>query len=64
MEYIFQISVEETQYHANKEIGRNLTDDELILVRKGVEFGLELSWDLVLKTAIHEAVERSVKLAP
>lgn len=59
MEYIFKIGIDDAQYYANQEIGRSLTDDELNSVRKGVEFGLELSWDEVLKTAIHEATINS-----
>ena len=54
MDYIFKIGVDDAQHIARKGIGRELTIEELERVRKGVEFGLELSWDVVLKTAIDE----------
>lgn len=54
MDYIFQIGVDDAQNIARQRIGRELSIEELERVRKGVEFGLELSWDVVLKTAIDE----------
>jgi hypothetical protein len=57
MKNIFCISVEDVQLIALQRIGRKLTFDELQSVRKGVEFGLELSWDVVVKTAIDEVAE-------
>ncbi len=57
MDYIFKIGVDDAQHIARKTIGRELTIEELERVRKGVEFGLELSWDVVLKTAIDEIAE-------
>ena len=57
MDYIFQIGVEDAQYLAKKRIGRELSIEELQRVKKGVEFGLELCWDDVVKTAIDELYE-------
>ena len=57
MKNIFCFSVEDVQLIALQRIGRKLTFDELQSVRKGVEFGLELSWDVVVKTAIDEVAE-------
>jgi hypothetical protein len=57
MKNIFCISVKDVQIIALQRIGRRLTLDELEQVRKGVEFGLELSWDVVVKTAIDEVAE-------
>ena len=37
---IFQITVEDLQGEAIERIGRELTDDELSLARKGIEWGL------------------------
>ena len=54
MDYIFKIGVDDTQYIARKRIGRELTIEELRRVKKAVEFGLELSWDVVVNTAIDE----------
>ena len=54
MKNIFVISVEDVQYIAKQEIGRNLTIEELEQVQKGVEFGLELCWEDVVISAIEE----------
>jgi hypothetical protein len=59
MEHIFLISIEDAQLCAMKRIGRKLSIEELERVKKGVEFGLELSWDIVLKTAIDEIAEQN-----
>ena len=56
MDCIFKIGVDDAQEIALKRIGRELTIEELKQVRKGVEFGLELSWDVVVKTAIDEII--------
>ena len=61
MEHIFAITVEDAQHLALKRIGRELTIEELERVQKGVEFGLELSWEDVLKTAIDEVEEYTSK---
>lgn len=60
MKNIFAISVEETQYFSQEKIGRKLTCEELRRVKKGVEFGLELSWEEVLITAIQDVHEKSL----
>ncbi len=57
MDYIFKIGVDDAQNIARERIGRELTIEELEQVQKGVEFGLELSWDEVVKTAIDEIAE-------
>ncbi len=57
MRNVFCISVEDVQLIASQRIGRKLTFDELRQVKKGVEFGLELCWDEVVKTAIDELTE-------
>lgn len=57
MKNVFCIPVEDVQLIASQRIGRKLTFDELKQVQKGVEFGLELCWDGVVKTAIDEATE-------
>jgi len=54
LDYIFKIGIDDAQHLARQRIGRELSIEELERVRKGVEFGLELSWDVVLKTAIDE----------
>lgn len=57
MKCLFSIGVDDAQYVAQKRIGRKLTFDELKRVKKGIEFGLELCWEDVLKTAIDEVAE-------
>ena len=57
LDYIFKIGVDDAQHIARKRIGRELTIEELERVQKGVEFGLELSWDVVVKAAIDEMIE-------
>ena len=56
LDYIFKIGVDDAQHIARKRIGRELTIEELERVKKSVEFGLELSWDVVVKTAIDELI--------
>lgn len=60
MENIFCISVEDVQSIALERVGRKLTIEELEQIQKGVEFGLELSWDVVVKTAIDEITENQL----
>ena len=57
MEYIFAISIEDVQNTAKSRHGRTLSIEELEKVQKGVEFGLELSWEEVLNTAVDELSE-------
>ena len=56
-ENIFQISINETQAKAKELIGRKLTDDEIISVKKGIETGLFFDIETVFQTAIEEATE-------
>ncbi len=37
---VFAITVEDLQYEANEKIGRELTDDEIQIVKKGLEWGI------------------------
>ena len=55
MDYIFGIDVDDVQYIARERIGRELTDDELYTVKKGVGFGLEC-WEDVVIYAIRYAI--------
>lgn len=58
---LFEITKETVQQIAIDRLGRKLTDDELHFVRKGIEFGLEYSWEVVVKTAIDEVVNYNDK---
>lgn len=53
---IFEISLEWVQLEAQKLIGRELTDEELCSVKKGIEAGLLFDIDTVFRTAIENAV--------
>ena len=37
---IFQITVEDLQHEAMERIGRELTDEEIYIAKKGIEWGL------------------------
>jgi hypothetical protein len=51
MEHVFLLSVEDVQYVAREKIGRELSEDELEDVKKGVEWGLDC-WEDVVGYAI------------
>jgi hypothetical protein len=56
-ENIFQLSINETQAKAKELIGRKLTDDEIISVKKVIEEGLSFDLETVFQAAIQEATE-------
>ncbi|MBC6426656.1 MAG: hypothetical protein GDA51_09370 [Ekhidna sp.] len=56
-EYIsFNISINQVQEIALKKIKRKLLDDELDLIRKGIECGLAFDIETVIETSIEDAV--------
>jgi hypothetical protein len=56
-EIVFAITVEDLQNEANKKIGRELTDDEINVAQKGLEFGLLTDIDTVYNTIFGEMIE-------
>lgn len=56
MKVLFQLTDQDAQIIALEKLGRKLTDEELYIVRKGLEFGLE-SWGEVMSLAIEGAIE-------
>lgn len=46
---------DDAQEIAKEQIGRELTEEELIRVAKGLEFGFEF-WEEVMRTSIEETV--------
>lgn len=55
---VYRVTVDDIQMLAMDRINRRLTESELFNARKGVESGLGNGLDIVLETAIQEAVER------
>jgi hypothetical protein len=56
---LFSVNVGWVQAEAKDYINRKLTDDELLLVKKGLEEGLGFDIETVFQTAIDTAVEFS-----
>lgn len=55
-EYIFTISFEDLQYEAKEKIGRELTEDEIEVAKKGLEYGLLTDIDTVYNTIFKEMI--------
>lgn len=56
-ELIFSITKDWIQKEYNQLIGRNLTECELQVVKKCIEWELLTNSDTVFKTAIHEVIK-------
>ena len=54
---MFAITEEDVQAVAEYRKGRKLTDDELYSASKGVEAGLSSGLDIVLETAVEDAIQ-------
>ena len=59
---IFSIAVDWVQEEAKLLVGRKLTHNELISVKKGIEAALLFDIDTIFKTSILLAVESSTEL--
>ena len=55
---VFAISLEELQQAAIEKLGRPLDDDEIQVAKKGLEFGLGTSIDVVYETIFFEMIEK------
>jgi hypothetical protein len=60
-ETLFSISVGRVQAEAKEYINRKLTESELLIVKKGIEEGLNFDIEAVFEAAIDNAVESSKK---
>ncbi len=56
-EIIFSITLEDIQIEANEKIGRALTEDELLIAKKGLESGLLTGIDTVYNTIFTEMIK-------
>jgi hypothetical protein len=57
-ELLFYISKETMQYEAMQKIGRYLTEEELYIAKKGLEWGLMTDIDTVFNTILREMIKR------
>ena len=55
-EIVFAITKEDLQYEAKEKIGRELTDEEIHIAKKGLEFGLLTDIDTVYNTIFFEMI--------
>ncbi len=55
-EAIFLITLEDIQNEAMEKIGRTLTEEEVEVARKGLEFGLLTGIDTVYQTIFSEMI--------
>ncbi len=55
-EFVFAISLEDLQSEAIQKIGRELTDDEVEIAKKGLEYGLLTDIDTVYNAIFEEMI--------
>ncbi len=55
---LFYITKETMQYEAKQKIGRYLTEEELGIAKKGLEWGLMTDIDTVFNAILHEMIKR------
>jgi uncharacterized protein (UPF0332 family) len=53
---VFSITLEDLQYEALEKIGRTLTEEEVHIAKKGLEFGLLTDIDTIYRTIFHEMI--------
>ena len=53
---LFAITVEDIQFEANESLGRELTEDELYIARKGLECGLLTNIDVIYETIFFDLI--------
>ncbi len=57
-ELLFYITKETMQYEAKQKIGRYLTEEELYVAKKGLEWGLMTDIDTVFNTILREMIKK------
>ena len=55
-ELVFAISLEELQFEAKERIGRELSDEEIEVAKKGLQYGLLTSIDVVYGAIFEEMI--------
>jgi hypothetical protein len=56
---IFAITVEDLQYEAKEKIGRKLTDEEIEIAKKGLEYGIgDIALDITYNTIFTEMIKK------
>ncbi len=58
-EIIFTITKEDLQCKAQEKIGRELTDDEIHIAKKGIESGLLTDIETVYQTIFNEMINNA-----
>ena len=53
---VFAISVEDLQYEAKVKLGRELTEEEIIIAKRGLQNGLLTSINVVYNTIFFEMI--------
>lgn len=53
-EIVFSITKEDLQLEAQEKMGRELTDDEILIAKKGLEWGLLTNIETVYQTIFKE----------
>jgi len=53
---VFSITLENLQYEALEKIGRTLTEEEVHIAKKGLEFGLLTDIDTIYGTIFREMI--------
>ena len=57
-EIIFAITKEDLQYEAKEKIGRKLTDEEILDVKKKLEYGIGESIGIIYQTIFTETIKK------
>lgn len=55
---VFAITLDDLQREALEKIGRILTDEEIDIAKKGLEFGLLTNIDIIYRTIFCEMIEK------
>lgn len=53
---VFAITIDDLQTEAREKIGRELTDEEIDIAKKGLEFGILTSIDTIYTTIFTEMI--------